>query len=254
VNDFISQPIDNNERISENLVNGNLILINKIIYLFSLKGIIPILDTMLIFKCNDNSTQGVPVSLDDHWSETSLTGLNILLILLAHSNTLFCGQASIRIHSLLNFRPLNGCEEAAYLLSSVNKVFSSISNSEDSEPYTYLLPLMKVIIEKSFDLLRINEAPPNIPLNKETLATIDDFRQCISTINRDDWEKFIEQITEPYADHYRSMSVRPFQMNMKIWWNHCHEMMNIGIHKRNRQIEVEKSKFQVKTKYFVHYL
>jgi len=32
---------------------------------------------------------------------------------------------------------------------------------------------------------------------------------------------------------------------MKIWWNNCHEMMMIGIHKRNRQIGEEKLKFQV---------
>jgi hypothetical protein len=210
-------------------------------------GIIPILDAMLIFKKIDGGIQSMSASVshDDYWSETTLTGLNILLILLAHSNILFCVQASIRIHSLLNFRSLNGREEAAYLLSSVNKIFSS--HTEQSEHYTYLLPLMKVIIDKSFDLLRINESPPNIPLDKETLATLDDFRQCISSINREDWEKFIEQITEPYADHYRSMSVRPFQMNMKIWWNHCQEMMNIGLHKRNLQIELEKSKFQVRT-------
>ena len=42
------------------------------------------------------------------------------------------------------------------------------------------------------------------------------------------------------------MSVRPFQMNMQIWWNSCNDMMNHAIHKRNRQIGIEKLKFQVK--------
>jgi hypothetical protein len=195
---------------------------------------------MIIFKKSDNT------SYDDHWSETSLAGLSILLILLAHSNTLFCGPASVRIHSLLTCRPINGREEAAYLLSKVNNIFSSISNIEDSEHYNYLLPLMRIIFENSFDLLQMNVSMPNIPLCRETLTTLDDLRQCISSIDREDWQMFIQQMTEPYADHYCSMSVRPFQMNMKLWWNNCQEMMNIGIHKRNRQIGIEKLKFQVK--------
>jgi len=216
-------------------------------FCFFSKGIIPILDTMLIFKKNDLSNQSTTVSgsHDEHWSETSLTGLNILLILLAHSNISFSGQASIRIHSLLNCRPINGREEAAYLLSSINNIFLSISNDENSEHATYLLSLMEIIMDKSYDLLQIDASISNIPLNKSTLG---DLRQCISSVKREDWQMFIQQITEPYADHYRSMSVRPFQMNMKIWWNNCHEMMNIAIHKRNRQIGIEKLKFQVKIK------
>jgi hypothetical protein len=220
-----------NERISENLI----------------KGIIPILDTMLIFKLTNDKNQlstTSAVSHDEHWSETSLTGLSILLMILAHSNVSFCGQASIRIHSLLNCRPINGREEAAYLLLSVNNIYLSIPNNEDSEHSTYLLSLMKIILDKSYDLLQINTIIPDIPLNN---LTLDELRQCISSIKQEDWQMFIQQITEPYADHYRSMSVRPFQMNMKIWWNHCHEMLNIAIHKRNRQIAVEKEKFQVLT-------
>ena len=34
-------------------------------------------------------------------------------------------------------------------------------------------------------------------------------------------------------------------MNMKLWWNNCHEMMTIGMHKRNEQIRIEQQNFQV---------
>jgi hypothetical protein len=196
---------------------------------------------MLIFKKRDLSNQST--SHDEHWPEISSAGFNILLNLLGHPDASFRSQASIRIHSLLNCRPLNGREEAAYLLSNVNKIFLSIFNHEDFEHDTYLLSLMKVILDKSYDLLEMNVSVGNITLSKSTL---DDFGQYISSIKREDWEMFIQQITEPYADHYRSMSVRPFQMNMQIWWNNCHEMMTIAIHKRNRQIGIEKTKFQVK--------
>ncbi|CAF1437243.1 unnamed protein product [Rotaria magnacalcarata] len=228
--DFLSQSSDNSERITENIVNG----------------IIPILDTMLLFQNGRMDSESISVSRssDGYWSETYLTGLHILLIFLTHSNASFCRQASIRIHSLLNCRPLNGREEAAYLLSNVNNILSTISNIEDSEHYTYLLSLMKIIMDKSLNLLQIDSFLSNIPGCQRKFTTLDDLHQCISSTNHEDWQKFIQNITEPYADHYQSMSVKPFQMNMKIWWNQCHEMMNIGIQKRNRQIEVEKFKFQ----------
>jgi hypothetical protein len=216
--------------------------------LFPFAGIIAILDTMLILKINDISHQ--PASShtphDDHYSETSLTGLNILLILLAHPNVIFCAQAANRIQLILNDRPLSGREEAAYLLSKINQVFSSVLDIDQLEHNAHLLSLMRIILEKAFDFLPLNVSMLSIPLYPEVLTTVDEFREYMSAVNRADWQRFIQQVTEPYADHYCSMSVRPFEMNMKIWWNDCQEMINIGIHKRNRQIGVEKLKFQVR--------
>ena len=198
---------------------------------------------MLIFEENGSGdqTNATLISHDEHWTETSLTGLNILLTLLAHSNILFCASASVRIHSLLHSRPLNGREEAAYLLYHVNKIFSSTSANEDSEHLTYLLPIIKTLVDKSYEILQMNVQIPNIPLHKATSTALDDFRHYSSN---EEWQRFIQRQLEPLAEHYLSMSIRPFQMNMKIWWNNCHEMMMIGIHKRNRQMGEEKLKFQ----------
>jgi hypothetical protein len=190
---------------------------------------------MLIFEENSTGDRSLStlVSNDEHWTETSLTGLNVLLTLLAHSNPTYCGQASVRIHSLLHSRPLNGREEAAYLLSNVNKIFSSISQNEDCEQYVYLLPIMKTIIYKSYEILQMNVQIPNVPLHKATSTALDDFRQYSSSSNSQEWQMFIQR------------HIEPLHMNMKIWWNNCHELMMIGIHKRNRQIGEEKLKFQV---------
>jgi hypothetical protein len=104
---------------------------------------------------------------------------------------------------------------------------------------------MKTIIDKSYEILQMNVQIPNVPLHKATSTVLDDFRQYSSSSNSQEWQMFIQRHIEPLAEHYRSMSIRPFHMNMKIWWNNCHEMMMIGIHKRNRQIGEEKLKFQV---------
>lgn len=251
VHDYLYQSPDNHHRITTNLVNGKVSHSPwKSIDIAFLRrsGILPILDTMLIFKKLGNENQPIVVhpAHEDQWSETSLTSLNILLILLAHPNVAFCSQASIRIHSFLDYRPIHGREEAAFLLSTVNKIFSSISQTEQSERYAYILPLLTIIIDESFDLLQIRSYLPEISFHRKATTAVNDLRQAILNSKNLDWERFIEQITEPYADHYRSMSIRPFHMNMRIWWNECHERMLIGVHKRNRQIGTEKMKFQVK--------
>ncbi|CAF4337835.1 unnamed protein product, partial [Rotaria magnacalcarata] len=201
VDDFLSQTRGINDRTTESFVN----------------------DTMLIFE--ENGTRDQPlstlVSHDEHWTETSLSGLNVVLTLLAFH------------------RPLNGREEAAYLLSNVNKIFSTISQYDDSDHVGFLLPVMKTIIDKSYEILQMNVQIPNIPLHRATSTVLDDFRQYCLSSNSQEWQMFIQRHIEPLAEHYRSMSIRPFHMNMKIWWNNCHEMMMIGVHKRNRRREIK---------------
>ncbi|CAF3744154.1 unnamed protein product [Rotaria socialis] len=109
---------------------------------------------MLIFEENGTCDQPVStlVSHDEHWAETSLTGLNILLNLLSHSNVLFCGPASVRIHSLLDSRPLNSREEAACFLSNLVKfylLFSQLNNRLNLILKT--LPNLVLVIRKDFD-------------------------------------------------------------------------------------------------------
>lgn len=105
---------------------------------------------------------------------------------------------------------------------------------------------MKTIIEKSYEILQMNVQIPNVPLHKATSTALDDFRQYSSkSSDSQEWHMFIQKYIEPLAENYCSMSIRPFQINMKIWWNNCHEMMMIRIHKRNRQIGEENLKFQV---------
>ncbi|CAF1027259.1 unnamed protein product [Rotaria magnacalcarata] len=101
-------------------------------------------NTMFIFEENGTLDQPVStlVSHNEHWPETSLTGLNILLNLLSYSNALFCGQAS-----------------------------------EGSDHVEFLLPIMKTNIDKSYEILQMSVQIPNIPLHRVTSIVLDDFCQ-----------------------------------------------------------------------------
>ncbi|CAF3433444.1 unnamed protein product [Rotaria socialis] len=109
VDDFLSRTTDINDRVKEIFVNG----------------ILPISDTMLIFE--ENGTRDQPVltlaSRDEHWTETSLTGLNILLNLLSYFNVLFCGPGW-----------------------------------EGSDLVGFSLPIMNTIIDKSYEIIPLCRA------------------------------------------------------------------------------------------------
>ncbi|CAF3685354.1 unnamed protein product [Rotaria socialis] len=109
VDDFLSRTTDINDRVKEIFVNG----------------ILPISDTMLIFE--ENGTRDQPVltlaSRDEHWTETSLTGLNILLNLLSYFNVLFCGPGW-----------------------------------EGSDLVGFSLPVMNTIIDKSYEIIPLCRA------------------------------------------------------------------------------------------------
>lgn len=181
-------------------------------------------------------------TVDDRWTETSLTGLNILLILLGHSNIHYSSQASIRILTLLNARSFIGREEAAYVLSTVNQIFSSFAREKSSDYQVYLFPLMKLILDKSSAYLPIHGTIGEEFMSK---STYEELCEESSLMKDNRWQLFIDEITQPYAEHYQLMSIRPFKMNMGIWWNSCQEMLNQGILRRNRDIEIEKIRFQV---------
>ncbi|CAF1331676.1 unnamed protein product, partial [Didymodactylos carnosus] len=213
VEDFLTEDNHLELRISDNLVN----------------------DALLVFE--ENVDYQAPIN--EQWTEISLTGLNLLLILLENDNVSHCADASVRIHSLLHSRPLNGKEEASYLITCVNRIMSI--KSENQEHYPYLIPIMKTLVDKSYYLLQMNVQIPNIPLHKAAPSFLEDFKSYCQTA---EWCTFIQKQCQPLSEHYKSMSIKPFKMNMKIWWNNTYEMMMIGIHKRNRQIGEEKLRFQ----------
>ncbi|CAF3806816.1 unnamed protein product [Rotaria magnacalcarata] len=85
--------------------------------------------------------------------ETSLTDLNIRLNLLSHSNALFCGPASVPIHSLLDSRSLNGREEAAYLLSNVDRIFLNIPQDASHHESTLETDYVSAHLNQWIDLI-----------------------------------------------------------------------------------------------------
>jgi hypothetical protein len=60
--------------------------------------------------------------MHDEWAETSYLGMNILVNMLASNNMEICAQASAKINTVLHNKQMLNCEEACYLIASVEEV------------------------------------------------------------------------------------------------------------------------------------
>ena len=166
------------------------------------KGIIAILDTILLFNINDIDDESISTcaSFVDYRSEISSNSLSILLSLLGHSNPLFYSKAYVRIHALVTCCPFSGREEASHLLSNINNAICNVGNSKN---YADLLSLIEIIFRKSFNLLQINTITSTNLFEKEKLIKLEDLHQCFSSTDIEEWNMFIRKITEPYVQHYQ---------------------------------------------------
>ncbi|CAF0785781.1 unnamed protein product [Brachionus calyciflorus] len=176
----------------------------------------------------------------DEYAETNYLGMNILVNVLASQNIEICAQASAKINTILHSRNSLNTEEACYLIASVERVMNESLNENDEQHYAFLIPIMKCLIEKCYNLIQMNVQVPNIPHNI-TPSFYDDFKEYCKT---DEWRIFIRNQVQPLKDQYMAMTINPCQMNMEIVWNQCHESTMISIHKRNRLLGECKIKFE----------
>jgi hypothetical protein len=191
----------------------------------------------------------VPVSLlssygivHDEWTETSYIGMNILVNALSSRNIDICAQASAKLNTILHNRSVHSIEEACYLIASVESVMCDRLNEDDDQHYAFLIPIMKSLIDKCYDLLQMNVQVPNIPFTNISPTFYEDFKSYCKT---DEWRIFIQKQVAPLKEQYLAMTINPCQMNMKIWWNICFETLMVAIHKRNRMFGECKIKFEV---------
>jgi hypothetical protein len=60
----------------------------------------------------------------------------------------------------------------------------------DEHHYTFLLPIMKCLIEKCYNLLQMNVQVPNIPLGSNSPNFYEDFKEYCKT---SEWRIFIQK-------------------------------------------------------------
>ncbi|XP_030380341.1 neurobeachin-like protein 1 isoform X2 [Scaptodrosophila lebanonensis] len=198
-----------------------------------LDGVLALLDALMIFQ------QG---SSDD-WSDMIRLCLGLLLKCSLHPNPGIVAMATAKLHAILQSRSTDDPNELSYLLYSINKALDNAIEVGNPEEYSFLMPVMKALLEKCRSPFSLDVNLPDLPSTSSGPVFFNDF-QMYSTSKK--WRVFIERVVKPLYDRYQ----REIELNLwepiNRFWAECYEackaasMQRANYQAANRRVFQEK--------------
>ncbi|ALC44024.1 CG43367 [Drosophila busckii] len=146
-----------------------------------LDGVLALLDALMIFQ------QG---SSDD-WSDMIRLCLGLLLKCSHHPNPGIVAMATAKLHAILQSRATEDPAELSYLLYSINRALDNAIEVGNPEEYSFLMPVMKALLEKCRAAFNLDSTLPDLPSTSAGPVFFNDF-QMYSTSKK--WRNFMERM------------------------------------------------------------
>ncbi|XP_039966909.1 neurobeachin-like protein 1 isoform X2 [Bactrocera tryoni] len=184
-----------------------------------LDGVLALLDALMIFQQGSN----------DDWSDMIRLCLGLLLKCSYHPNPGVVAMATAKLHAILQSRNTEDPSELAYLLFSINRALDNAIEVGNPEEYSFLMPVMKALLEKCRKVFNLDTNLPDLPPTSSGPVFFNDF-QMYSTSKK--WRNFIERIVKPLHDVYQ----REIELNLwepiNRYWAECYEACKAASKKR----------------------
>lgn len=100
-----------------------------------------------------------------------------------------CAMAAAKLNTLLQTKVLENQAESCYLLGKLEGILSR-SIQEKTETYSFLIPLVRTLISKIYDLLFMNLHLPSLPSTNGSPSFFEDFQDYCRT---DEWQAYIDK-------------------------------------------------------------
>uniref|UniRef100_A0A667HT86 Neurobeachin like 1 n=1 Tax=Lynx canadensis TaxID=61383 RepID=A0A667HT86_LYNCA len=151
-----------------------------------------------------------------------------------------CAMASAKLNTLLQTKVIENQDEACYILGKLEHVLSQ-SIKEQTEIYSFLIPLIRTLVSKIYELLFMNLHLPSLPFTNGSSSFFEDFQEYCSS---NEWQVYIEKYIVPYMKQYETLTFYGGHENMALYWKDCYEALMVNMHKRDREGGESKLKFQ----------
>lgn len=181
-------------------------------------------------------------------------------------------MAAAKLNTLLQTKVLDNQAESCYLLGKLEGILSR-SIREKTETYSFLIPLVRTLVSKIYELLFMNLHLPSLPSTNGSPSFFEDFQDYCST---NEWQAYIDKYVSngflnlwasvcrrveacwtdplffmcqiiPNMKQYELSTFSDGHEHMAIYWKDCYEALMVNIHKRERERGESKLKFQVKS-------
>eukprot|EP00105_Crassostrea_gigas_P036363 XP_019920511.1 PREDICTED: neurobeachin-like protein 1 [Crassostrea gigas] len=182
------------------------------------------------------------VESDGGWKEMARLGLCLLIQYASQPDLELCAVATAKLHTLVQTKLISSSAEASFLIGNLNlMVLKAVRESSDT--YSFLIPVMKALLDKARSLLNLDLLLPDLPPTSNSPVFFDDFKSyCLS----EQWKKFIESYVKPQMLHFDESTFGDLESNIRDFWGQCKEAMMVGMHMKNREKGESKLKFQNK--------
>ncbi|XP_053554652.1 neurobeachin-like protein 1 isoform X2 [Bombina bombina] len=164
----------------------------------------------------------------------------LLLGFISQNNLQVCAMATAKLNTLLQTKVFDNQEEACYLLGKLEGILSK-SIREKTETYPFLIPIVRTLVTKIYQLLYMNLHLPSLPSTNGSPSFFEDFQEYC---NSDEWRVYIDKYIIPYMKQYEVNTYSKSHEQMALYWKDCHEGLMVNVHKRERERGESKLKFQ----------
>ncbi|XP_072473428.1 neurobeachin-like protein 1 isoform X1 [Notamacropus eugenii] len=174
------------------------------------------------------------------WVKLSQIQIHLLLGFIGTDNLQVCAMASAKLNTLLQTKVIENQAEACYLLGKLEPILSQ-SIKEQTETYSFLIPLFRTLVSKIYELLFMNLHLPSLPTTNGSPSFFEDFQEYC---NSNEWKIYIEKYIMPYMKQYEVQTFGDGCESMALYWKDCYEALMVNMHKRDREGGESKLKFQ----------
>ncbi|GAB0094777.1 neurobeachin-like protein 1 [Sergentomyia squamirostris] len=157
-----------------------------------LDGVLSLLDTLLVFQ---NS------AVDD-WVEMKRVSLGLLIQCSHSADPDIVAMATAKLHYILQCRSPTDPEEIGYLLFRLNLALENAIEVGNSEEYSFLIPVMKALLEKTETMLGLSINVPDLPSLSSGPVFFHEFQMFAS---HKQWKNFIKKRVSKISKQYYSI-------------------------------------------------
>ncbi|XP_078085109.1 neurobeachin-like protein 1 isoform X2 [Mustelus asterias] len=183
-------------------------------------------------------------SSGSEWKQLSQLGVRLLLGFIAQDNIQVCAMATAKLNTILQTKEIVNRDEACFLLGKLEETLTK-SIRERTETYSFLIPIIRTLVSKIYELLYMNLHLPALPQSNGSPSFFEDFQEYCGS---NEWRVYIDKYIIPSMKQYEVETFSKGHEHMAIFWKECYETMMVNLHKRDREKGESKLKFQ---EYFV---
>ncbi|XP_041045681.1 neurobeachin-like protein 2 isoform X1 [Carcharodon carcharias] len=196
-----------------------------------LEGVINLLDKLAVWHHSDNGTSDL--------KEMAQIGLRIILGYIVQEDTQVCAMACVKLHSLLKTMPI-WKEEACFLLGKLDVPLTR-SIKGKTEIFSYLLPIVRTLMDQCYQLLQLQYRLPSLPPTNGSPTFFEDFQHfCVTT----EWRLFMERNVLNVMTQYELDTFARSHNQMSNFWNSCYDSLMSSSLRREHERGESRSKFQ----------